>query len=537
MKSKIIRYKIALFLLFSSFWSFAAQVESNNSPYDVVYNHVHFMKKSTYDELQASYSFNIANKKKRINAAIMLKEILDAKVDQNSLLSKIPDDPDYSDSIKRRHIFVLYDKMPQVFVEKSGDKWYYSQSTVDAIPELHKKIFPFGTNIWAHWFPYKQNEEFLRLHPWQWIGIGIIFSIFLLCIFLFKYLFRFIFYKIVFKKYVSEFQDLDKLKMASNLISVWIGFKILQLFVPTLFINPGFAVPVIKGVDFVAATLMVLIFYKLVELFIFYAKKYAQKTTTQWDDQIVVVVQKFLKFIVIFLGLFYVLNTLDVNIATIIAGLSVGGLALALAAQDTVKNFIASVMIFIDKPFKIGDTIKGDNFEGTVQEVGFRSTRIKTADESLVYIANAKLSEMTIDNKGYRVFKKYKTEVSVSYDTPLFKIEQFLEGIRTILYKYPYTKNSTIDVHLTNIQAAGLSITISYTYKVYNQREEFQHREFILLQILRLSELLQIKLFEQSQVMIQHTNEKGEMETPEDVNHKMEKFFSDLNTQVAAKVK
>lgn len=99
------------------------------------------------------------------------------------------------------------------------------------------------------------------------------------------------------------------------------------------------------------------------------------------------------------------LNTLDVNIATIIAGLSVGGLALALAAQDTVKNFIASVMIFIDKPFKIGDTIKGDNFEGTVQEVGFRSTRIKTADESLVYIANAKLSEMTIDNKGYRVFK------------------------------------------------------------------------------------------------------------------------------------
>ena len=183
------------------------------------------------------------------------------------------------------------------------------------------------------------------------------------------------------------------------------------------------------------------------------------------------------------------------------------------------------------------NTIKGDNFEGTVQEVGFRSTRIKTADESLVYIANAKLSEMTIDNKGYRVFKKYKTEVSVSYDTPLFKIEQFLEGIRTILYKYPYTKNSTIDVHLTNIQAAGLSITISYTYKVYNQREEFQHREFILLQILRLSELLQIKLFEQSQVMIQHTNEKGEMETPEDVNHKMEKFFSDLNTQVAAKVK
>jgi MscS family membrane protein len=244
-----------------------------------------------------------------------------------------------------------------------------------------------------------------------------------------------------------------------------------------------------------------------------------------------------MKFSVIFLGLFYVLNTLDVNIATIIAGLSVGGLALALAAQDTVKNFIASVMIFIDKPFKIGDTIKGDTFEGTVQEVGFRSTRIKTADDSLVYIANAKLSEMTIDNKGYRVFKKYKTEVSISYDTPLYKIEHFLEGIRTILLKYPYTKNSTIDVYLTNIQAAGLSITISYTYKVYNQREELQHREFILLQILRLADVLQIKLFEQSPLVLHNNNQVINPEASEDVNLKLEKFFTDLDTQVAARLK
>jgi predicted amidohydrolase len=61
--------------------------------------------------------------------------------------------------------------------------------------------------------------------------------------------------------------------------------------------------------------------------------------------------------------------------------------------------------VFIDKPFKIGDTIKTSSFEGAVQEVGFRSTRIKTADESIVYISNARLSEMTIDNKGFKIFK------------------------------------------------------------------------------------------------------------------------------------
>lgn len=540
MKHSFFRYKLLFCFLLSTFFSFSAIVESNNSPYDVVYNHTHFMKKNAYDELQAASSFNIANKKKRIEAAKMLKEILDVKFDVYSIVNKIPDDPNYTDSATRRHIFVLYDKLPQVFVEKINDKWFYSQATIDALPSLHKKIFPFGTNIWAKWFPVQQNEEYLKLHPWQWIGIGIITLAFLLCFFVLRYLFRFLFYRILFKKYVTEIQDVDKLRLASNLISVWTGFKVLQLFVPTLFINPMYSMPLIKGIDFVAASLMVLIVYKLVELFIFYARRYAQKTATLWDDQIVVVLQKFMKFIVIFLGLFFVLNTLDVNIATIIAGLSVGGLALALAAQDTVKNFIASVMIFIDKPFKIGDTVKGDTFEGTVQEVGFRSTRIKTADDSLVYISNAKLSEMTIDNKGYRVFKKYKTEVALPYDTPLFKVERFLEGVRTILLKHPYTKNSTIDVFLTNIQAAGLSITISYTYKLYNQREELQHREFILLKILSLADLLQVNLFENTnQVLIQPKDEtiSSAKLTAEDLDHQLEKFFAEFDTQVASKIK
>lgn len=513
---------------------FSADAEVNNSPYDVVYNHIHFLKKGTYDEYQSAASFNISNRKMRIQSAIMLKEILDAKIDANAVLNKIPDDPNYTDSTTRRHIYVLYDKLPQVYVEQIGAKWYYAEATINALPQLHKNIFPFGTNIWAKWFPSYNNLEFLRLYMWQWIGIGIMLSAFLICFFLLKYFFRYIFHKILFKKYVSEIQDLNKLRTSANLFSVWIGFKIFQLLIPTLFINPKFAMPIIRGINFVSASLVVIIIYKLIELIIFYVKQYAQKTTSQWDDQIVVVLQKFIKFIVIFLGLFYVLNTLDVNIATIIAGLSVGGLALALAAQDTVKNFIASVMIFIDKPFRIGDTIKGETFEGTVQEVGFRSTRIKTVDESIVYVSNAKLSEMIIDNKGFRVFKKFKTEIAVPYDTPLFKVEHFLEGIRTILLKYPYTKNATIDVHLTNIQSSGLTIYISYSYKIYNNREEMQHREFILLKILSLADLLQIKLFDNAQILVSTDITKTSLNDVDDINHKLEKFFVEFDAQVNA---
>lgn len=517
-------------LLFLAKNSFSTQIESNNSPYDVVHNHTYHLNKNHLDELKAAESFNIKNKKERIKAAITLYEILNGKgIDVNAITSKIPSDPNYLDSASRRNIYVLYDKLPEVFVEKINDKWFYSQYTVESLARIHKKVYPFGANIWAKWFPFKEDKIFLKLRPWQWIGIGFITAAFLFCFFLLKYFFRFIFNKILFRKYVSVVQDQDKIKTVSNLFSTWFGIKVLQIFIPTLFINTKYSIPIIRGISFVAATLMVLIIYKLVSLFIFYAKRYADKTNVQWDDQIVLVLQKFMKFMVIFLGLFFVLNTLDVNLATIIAGLSVGGLALALAAQDTVKNFIASIMIFIDKPFRIGDMISGDNFEGTVQEVGFRSTRIKTASDSIIYIANAKLSEMTIDNKGFRILRKFKTEIIVQHDTPLFKLEKFIEGIRTILVKHPHTKNSSIDVFLTNINTKGILISISYTYKIYNQKEEFAYREFILMQILQLSEIIKIKLVQEN---IDNTNSIENTTHAVDLDSQLNTYFTNLDAQL-----
>lgn len=533
MKQQFLRFFALFVVLFLIINAFAQNNDVNNTPYDVVFNHIHFLKKNSYDELKSSASFNIPNRKKRINAAIDLNEIMYGKsIDINTLVNKIPDNPDYIDSATRRHIYVIYDKLPQVYVEKIGNKWYYSQTTVDVLPQLHKQVFPFGTNIWASWFTFKSNQKVFNLYPWQWIAIAIIIAGFLLSFFLLRYIFRFIFNKILFKKYLNEIQDLNKLKQISNLFSIWISFKLLQIFVPTLFINAKFALPFMKGIALVAAALLVLIIYKLVELFIFYLVQYVEKTESEWDNQVVVVLQKFLKFIVIFFGLFYVLNTLDINIATIIAGLSVGGLALALAAQDTVKNFIASVMIFIDKPFRIGDSIKGDNFEGSVQEVGFRSTRIKTGDDSVIYISNAKLAEMTIDNKGHRVYRKFKTDLMLPYDTPLYKIERFLEAIRTILLKYPYTKNASIDVFLTNIQASGITINVSYKYKIFNVREELHHREFILLNILKVADIMQLKLFENNQTLIQPSQNITVATSIDDLDQQLSDFFTNLESNI-----
>lgn len=513
---------------------FAFEYSVNDSPYDVVYNHNHFLNKNSYNELKASESFNIPNKKKRIKAAVDLYDIIYGKgVDLSVIVNKIPDNPNYIDSSSRRSIYYLSDKLPLIYLEKIGNKWYYSQATIDALPQLHKQVFPFGSNIWTTWFPVKNKDKFLKLYIWQWIGLAIIISIFFLIFFLFRYILRFIFNKFLFKKYVNEIKDLDKIKLVSNLFSFWMAIKFLQVLIPTLFINAKYALPIIKGIAFVAAFIMVLIVYRLVELIIFYIKQYTDKTTSKWDDQFVVIAQKLLKALIVFLGLFFVLNTLDINIATIIAGLSVGGLALALAAQDTVKNFIASVMIYLDKPFKIGDSIKGDGFEGVVQEVGFRSSRIKTPTESIVYISNAKFAEMTIDNKGSKSLRIFKTELIVPFETPLYKVERFLEAIRTILMKHPLVKSETIDVYITNVQDAGITIMVNYKYSIYNVREELKHREFILVNILKVADLLSINLFEKNQNLLQPKNEAVTNISSADLDIQLNDFFISYDAHVS----
>lgn len=137
-----------IFLLFLTIFLYinlyAATDNVNTSPYDVIYNYFHFLKKgSSYDELQASRSFDIPNKRTRIEATLKLKEILDSKVDPSKILEKTPDNPSYIDTITKKNIYVLYDKLPQIYLEQKNGKWYFSPTTVDAIPDLHKKIFPF----------------------------------------------------------------------------------------------------------------------------------------------------------------------------------------------------------------------------------------------------------------------------------------------------------------------------------------------------------------------------------------------------------
>src|SRR5690606_2130508 len=130
-------------------------------------------------------------------------------------------------------------------------------------------------------------------------------------------------------------------------------------------------------------------------------------------------------------------QNLGIEVFSVLAGLGIGGLAVALAARDSLANFFGSIMIMVDRPFRVGHWIISKGEEGIVEDIGFRSTKIRTFYNSVVSIPNSELAIAPVDNMGLRRFRRVRTTIGVTYDTPPEKIEAFLEGIKNIIKANP----------------------------------------------------------------------------------------------------
>jgi len=141
------------------------------------------------------------------------------------------------------------------------------------------------------------------------------------------------------------------------------------------------------------------IFLRLIDFLGLIMMYRASLTESKADDQLVPFFKESLKVVVVIFSVFFVLGTIfKLNVASLIAGLGIGGLAIALAAKESLENLLGSFTIFLDKPFVIGDLIKSNGVEGTVEKIGFRSTRIRTVEKSFVTIPNKKLVDTELDN-------------------------------------------------------------------------------------------------------------------------------------------
>jgi len=174
--------------------------------------------------------------------------------------------------------------------------------------------------------------------------------------------------------------------------------------------------------------------YRLVDLVEHFLGRWAARTETHLDEQLVPLVRKSLRAVVVIaIGLFVAQNVFHWNVAALLAGLGIGGLAVALAAQSVLADFFGSVRIFADRPFRPGETIRVKDHSGAVEEVGFRATRIRTADGDVVTIPNSLVASGALENLSRRPFLRRELNLSVAYGTPPEKMRRAAEVLRGML--------------------------------------------------------------------------------------------------------
>lgn len=210
--------------------------------------------------------------------------------------------------------------------------------------------------------------------------------------------------------------------------------------------------------------------------------KKAEKTESKQDDQLITFAVEALKIIVIIFTVFIILGTVfGANVGSLVAGLGIGGLAIALAAKESLENLLSSFIIFLDKPFVVGDVVTSGNITGTVEKVGFRSTRIRTLEKSFVTIPNRKMVDAELDNLTLRTFIRAKFIVGILYSTPDEKIRSIVSEIQEFIDKHPQTSQDGI-VRFFEFGESSLNIQVQFfvnsqDYNVYLKvREEVNYK-------------------------------------------------------------
>jgi MscS family membrane protein len=172
---------------------------------------------------------------------------------------------------------------------------------------------------------------------------------------------------------------------------------------------------------------------------------------------------------------------------SVLAGLGVGGLAVALAAQSTIANLIGSLLIALEKPFRVGQSVRIGSTEGTVEDVGFRSTRIRTPDSSVVSIPSSTVVSSTVENLSVRTRRRQRFVVQVTYDTPREKLERLITGIRQLLADNPKVEPDIYQVRLNNFAESSLDVLVIFHLLAEDYSTELAEREAVLLRIMDLA--------------------------------------------------
>ncbi len=217
--------------------------------------------------------------------------------------------------------------------------------------------------------------------------------------------------------------------------------------------------------------------------------KFTSKFGKDLSEDISNFIVKTLKFLVIAIGFIAILQEWGYNISGFLASLGLVGMAFALAAKDTAANLFGSLVIFTDKPFKVGDWIKTPDVEGTIESIGIRSTRVRTFAQALVAVPNATLANSAILNWSQMGKRRIKMNLGLTYDTTGKQIENIINDIKIMLKSHKDIHQETMYVYFTKFDDSSLNIFCYFFTKTTNWGEFMRVQEDTNLKIMKIIEI------------------------------------------------
>ena len=424
----------------------------------------------------------------------------------------IPDTPEVAEEALRDGRLVPVPRFVDLQLAPGPGGWMVSMDTVRRIEPLYRETFTVDVESFIESLPsWARARVAGRVELWQLIG--------LLLALLVGWFVRGIVSRVVstygvrLLKAQGESAHPELVRGAARPI----GTLALTAVVWGIFPLLRFAVRVNQightALRVVAASAGVLLVYRLVDLAADVFARKAEDTDTKLDDQLVPLVRKSTKVLVAVLGIIFVLQNLDIDVASLLTGVSLGGLAFTLAAKDTVANLFGSISIFADQPFQVGDWVVINGHEGIVEEVGMRSTRIRTFYNSVISVPNSIVANAAVDNYGMRKYRRCVTTLGVTYDSSPDQIQAFVEGIRAILKNNELVRQDAYEVHFRDFGASALEIMLYFFFEVSSWTDELRGRQQVFLEIMRLAKRLNVDFAFPTQTLHVETRAK-ETEIP-----------------------
>ncbi len=379
-----------------------------------------------------------------------------------------------------------------VIQQEADGAWRFTPSTVNWLETLFEEVQDLPPLAGSDWlrdlFPTGMTGPWILLPQYQWVCLLIVILVGVLVDFLVRTVLSSLTVKWLKVVHVEVDPALERsLWKPIGLLSMaltWYGGTVL------IGLPPGMLSVLLVAVRFFAVVAAIWTAFRLIDLLSSYLMSKAAGTETKFDDLLIPLVSRSLKVFAVCIGLLVFAEAFNLPLAGLLSGLGLGGVAFAFASKDTLGNLFGSLTVLTDRPFEIGDWIKTDGVEGSVETVGIRSTRVRTFYNSLVTLPNSLLTTAIVDNMGRRRYRRIKTMLGLQYDTPPDRMEAFCEGVRELIRRHKYTRKDYFHVYFNQFSASSLDVMLYCFLECPDWSVELQERHRLFVDIVKLAQRL-----------------------------------------------